>query len=126
MLAKILATAFCGLISLPLFAAATPDIVLHGSIESEQKYSYVELPFRVPPGVERLTVDFSYTGKEDHATLDLGAEDPERFRGWSGGNKSSFTIGVSDATPSYLPGPILPGEWHLLIGVANLRAGKTA
>jgi hypothetical protein len=106
--------------------AAPPEIVLHGTIHGSQNHSYVEVPFRVPVRIERITVTFSYTGRQEHATLDLGAEDPERFRGWSGGNKSTFTIGVSDATPSYLPGPIPAGEWHLLIGVANLRADKSA
>lgn len=132
---KYVAAWLCALGALPLFAAtpdavttdaAIPNVVLRGTIPSQQRYSYLELPFQVPAGIERLTVTFEYSGREDHATLDLGAEDPERFRGWSGGNKSTFTIGISDATPSYLPGPIPAGEWHLLIGVAWLRDGKSA
>src|SRR5579875_1507462 len=84
----------------------TPDISLHGTVTRAQQNAYIEVPFTVPAGLERITVDFSYTGREDHATLDLGVRDPDRFRGWSGGNKASFTIGIPDATPSYLPGPI--------------------
>lgn len=104
----------------------SPDITLHGTVTRAQQNAYLEVPFTVPAGLERITVDFRYTGHEEHSVLDLGIRDPERFRGWSGGNKSSFTIGIPDATPSYLPGPIPAGRWHLLVGVANLRAGKSS
>jgi hypothetical protein len=49
--------------------------------------------------------------------------DGERFRGWSGGNKSTFTVSATDATPSYLPGPIRPGKWKLVLGIPNIRQG---
>lgn len=105
---------------------APPDLVLHGSITGKQNQTYVEVPFTVPEGVHRLSVDFSYTGKEHKTTIDLGIADPERFRGNSGGNKSHFTIGESDATPSYLPGKIVPGTWKLMLSVPNIRAAETA
>jgi len=82
----------------------------------------LEIPFTVPAGQHRVSVDFQYTGKEQRATLDLGVADPERFRGQSGGNKSHFTISETDATPSYLPGAIPPGMWRFLISVPNMRA----
>jgi predicted metal-dependent phosphoesterase TrpH len=124
-------------ISLTLLAAALltatalaqtvpSDITLHGTVTDSQKNTYVLVPFNVPAGTERITLDLTYTGKEDHSTLDLGLRDPERLRGWSGGNKSHVTIGLADATPSYLPGPIPPGQWNLILGVANIRAGKSA
>ncbi len=87
---------------------------------------YREAPFKVPPGTSRLTVEFTYTGKEQKSVIDLGVRDPERFRGWSGGNKQSFTISDAEATPSYLPGPLPAGVWHLVLGVPNLRAGAEA
>src|SRR5882672_1646923 len=102
-------------------AAATPDIVLQGTVNGTQNQRYIEESFDVPDGVERLTVVFHYTGKEERTTLDLGVESPQGFRGWSGGNKDTFTISSTDATPSYLPGPISPGRWKLLIGVPNIR-----
>jgi predicted metal-dependent phosphoesterase TrpH len=115
------------LLVVPAFAQPkSPGVTLHGTITHVEKNAYLEVPFTVPANIERITVDFHYTGKEDHATLDLGIRDPERFRGWSGGNKSSFTIGIPDATPSYLPGPLPAGRWHLLIGVANIRPEKSA
>ena len=106
--------------------SATPDIVLRGTVRGDQNHTYIEVPFEVPSGIERLTVSFQYTGKEERTTLDLGIQDPDRFRGWSGGNKSTFTISTSDATPSYLPGAIVPGTWKLLIGVPNIRPQSVA
>ena len=102
------------------------DLDLHGVIDHRQADSYVLVPFQVPSGIQRLDVSFSYTGKEDHTTLDLGLLDPDRFRGWSGGNKHAFSIGIADATPSYLPGPLPAGTWKLLIGVAYLGEGHTS
>lgn len=103
-----------------------PDLVLQGKVIGTQNQTYVEVPFDVPTGIHRISVDFSYTGKENKTTLDLGIADPQRFRGNSGGNKSHFTIGESDATPSYLPGPIPAGKWKLLISVPNIRAHAEA
>lgn len=101
-------------------------LVLTGQITRADHETYLELPFDVPPGVERLTVEFAYDTRDQRTTIDLGLFDPERFRGWSGGDKTSFTVGVIDATPSYLPGPIIPGRWTLLLGVPNIRRGVTA
>jgi hypothetical protein len=109
-----------------LSALHAQDLDLHGTIVHQQADSYVLVPFEVPSGIKRLDVSFSYTGREDHTTLDLGLLDPQRFRGWSGGNKHAFSIGIADATPSYLPGPLPPGTWKLLIGVAYLGEGHTS
>lgn len=107
-------------------AQATPDLVLHGTIHGQQNNSYIEVPFKVPAGTDRLTVSFRYTGRDERTTLDIGIEDPHRFRGWSGGNKSTFTISASDATPSYLAGELSPGTWKLWIGVPNIRKTSTS
>ncbi len=107
-------------------SSAKPDITLHGTISGNQNNTYVMAPFDVPRGVVSITVTFHYTGREQHTTLDLGIFDPGRFRGWSGGNKSTFTISETNATLSYLPGPIVPGTWKLIIGVPNIRPGVTS
>jgi len=100
-----------------------PDLVLKGTITEVNRETYVEVPFTVPPDVVRVSVEFSYTGHEKRTTVDLGLFDNERFRGWSGGNKSSFTVSETDATPSYLPGAIRPGVWKLILGVPSIGAG---
>ena len=104
-----------------LTQSTSADIVLKGDVSGAQNKTYFEIPFNVPAGTHRISVDFEYTGKDERATLDLGIADPERFRGQSGGNKSHFTISETDATPSYLPGAIPPGVWRLLIAVPNMR-----
>jgi len=102
---------------------ASPDLVLHKTVTYADRQTYIELPFDVPEGVTRVTITSSYTERDKHTTIDLGLFDGERFRGWSGGNKSSFTLSETDATPSYLPGPIRPGKWRLILGVPNIREG---
>src|SRR5665213_3783137 len=87
---------------------AQPDLVLHKTVTYADHETYIELPFDVPEGVTRITIETSYTERDKHTTIDLGLLDNERFRGWSGGNKSTFTVSETDATPSYLPGPIRP------------------
>jgi hypothetical protein len=102
--------------------AAFRETVLEGTIGGAQNQSYVQVPFQVPAGTERVTITFAYTGKEQHTTLDLGMLDPAGLRCWSGGNKSMLTVSLSDATPSCLPGPLPAGTWNVLIGVPNIRA----
>jgi len=106
--------------------ARAPDQMLSGTLTAAAHQTYVEVPFKVPPGTERLTVEFAYTGKEQKSVIDLGLRDPERFRGWSGGNKDRFTLTATDATPSYLAGPIQPGTWKLILGAPNIRKDARA
>ena len=124
---------FLALLLFSLFSAATfaqagdkPDLTLTGKLEGKDNQTYKLVPFDVPAGVDRITVDFAYTGKEQKTTIDLGLLGPggfknNAFRGWSGGGKSRFTVSPTDATPSYLPGPITPGRWNLLLGIPNIR-----
>jgi hypothetical protein len=97
------------------------DVTLHGVLLGKDNHTYRLLPFTVPPGTFRITVNFEYSGKGQHTALDLGLFDPHGFRGWSGGDKPLFTVSAADATPSYLPGTITPGQWQLLISVPNIR-----
>jgi hypothetical protein len=101
--------------------APAPDVVLEGVVTGSQNESYIQVPFVVPAGTERVTLTFDYTGKEQHTALDLGLLDPVELRCWCGGNKSLLTVGIADATPSCLPGIIPPGKWNVLIGVPNIR-----
>ncbi len=100
-------------------------ITLAGSITRADHQTYRELPFTVPVGTTRITIDFTYD-KENRTVIDLGLRDPVGQRGWSGGNKTHIEVGTSDATPSYSPGPIQPGTWHLILGIPNIREGQTS
>ncbi|HEY1646559.1 MAG TPA: CehA/McbA family metallohydrolase [Terracidiphilus sp.] len=109
--------AICGIAQQPSFT----EHVLEGVVRGSQNQSYVRVPFAVPTGTGRVTITFTYTAKEQHTNLDLGMLDPAGLRCWSGGNKSMLTVGLSDATPSCLPGAIPAGTWNVLIGVPNIR-----
>jgi hypothetical protein len=100
-----------------------PDRILRGTITAANRLSYLELPFSVDKGVTRVSVEFSYTERDKHTSIDLGVFDSQRFRGWSGGNKSFFTLSETDATPSYLPGITVSGQWHLILGIPNIQDG---
>jgi len=87
------------------------------------------LPVTVPAGVRELAVVYRYDrpapppGVAGNA-LDIGIFDESGFqlgnqrgfRGWSGGFRDRFTISRSAATPGYVPGPIRPGTWHVILG----------
>lgn len=120
-----LALALAACASSPAFDPAIP-LVLTGEISRADHQTYREIPFTVPAGVKRITVEFSYTGKDQKTVIDIGLRDPVAQRGWSGGNKTRFEVGETNATPSYMPGPIQPGEWKLVLGIPNIRDGQTA
>lgn len=102
--------------------ARQADLILSGSLKGSDHQTYVQVPFEVPATTQRITVEFEYTGQQDRSVIDLGLIGPDgRILGWSGGNKSHFTISAVDATPSYTPTPIREGRWHLLLGVPNIR-----
>ena len=109
--------------SAPAEQSVSAELDLEGTVSGSQNQSYVKVPFAVPAGTQRVTITFAYTGKEQHTALDLGLLDSAGLRCWSGGNKSTLTIGLMDATPSCLPGSIPQGTWNVLIGVPNIRAG---
>lgn len=115
-------------VALALLAApaAAETLTLTGVMTGADHQTYREIPFTAPAGTTAITVEFAYTGKDQKAAIDLGIRDPQRFRGWSGGNKARFTLTETWATPSYLPGPLLPGKWKLILGTPNLRQGGRA
>jgi hypothetical protein len=90
---------------------------------------FVYLPVQVPSGVRQLDVTYSYDrpptppGVPGNA-MDIGIFDERGhqlgagagFRGWSGGSRDGFSISNPEATPGYLPGPIRPGTWHVVLG----------
>ncbi|MFI1942377.1 CehA/McbA family metallohydrolase [Streptomyces virginiae] len=76
------------------------------------QWAYV--PFDVPAGVRRISVATTHDAAA--GILDLGAFGPSGFRGWSGGARTGFTLSAADATPGYVPGPVDPGGWSVILG----------
>lgn len=113
-------------------AERAPDLVLRGELTGADQHTYREVPFDVPQGTSRITIDVDYTGREERTTIDLGLLGPggfeaqDGFRGWSGGSKRRFTVSATDATASFLPGAIVPGRWRLLLGIPNIRPASKA
>lgn len=83
------------------------------------------LPFSVPHGTKRIEVEYDYSSGN---IIDLGLVDssfepfPSRtgFRGWSGSVRKHVYVEETDATPGYIKGPILPGTWHVMLGLAKI------
>ncbi len=107
----------------PALAADEPraDVTVRGKITASDAQHYLPIDFDVPAGVERVTVTLDYD-KTNKTVVDMGVWGPDGFRGWSGGTRDRFTIARSDASPGYLPGPLTPGRWHVMLGVPNARA----
>ncbi|MFF7297070.1 CehA/McbA family metallohydrolase [Streptomyces sp. NPDC008265] len=82
------------------------------SPQGNDQWAYV--PFEVPAGVRRISVDTTHDAAA--GILDLGIFGPSGFRGWSGGARAGFTLSAADATPGYVPGPVAPGSWSVVLG----------
>jgi len=72
------------------------------------------LPFEVPAGT--VEIEIRHDDQSDVNVLDWGLNDPEGFRGWGGGNAEPAIVGLDAASRSYLPGPIAPGTWNVVVG----------
>ena len=85
---------------------------------------YFYVPVAIPEGVTRIDVAVAYP-KADDCIIDLGVLDPRAtgfpsqhgFRGWSGGARDHFFVATDDATPGYIPGPMPPGTWTIILGL---------
>lgn len=107
---------------------------LEGSLTPAQEKTYVLLPFDMPPGATRLEVEYWYSQRiGSHpqliggSTIDLGVFDARGidflsagFRGWSGSERLQFFITETDATPAYLAGALIPGQWHIVLGLYKI------
>ena len=109
----------------------------HIATERVRHDPYIYLPFDVPAGTSRIHVAYSYSepatgpfGMGPGNTVDIGIFDSRGhdfitapgFRGWSGSARREFFIGAAEATPGYIPGPLFPGTWNLLLGAARSGA----
>ncbi|MEG3083755.1 CehA/McbA family metallohydrolase [Sphingomonas sp. PB2P12] len=123
----LLATAALGMVPLPVPAQTAPaslqDVVISGVMRDSDRGSYRELPFDVPAGVTKLTIDVEGADHKDGTYLVLGVYDPTRERGWGGAIKPHIVIAETFASTSYLPGPLPKGRWRLSIAVASIRPG---
>lgn len=97
-------------------------IELSGRVTVADKGLYQEHAFDVPAGVTRLDVEFTYQNPKADTELEVGLFDARRFRGTSRFSKQRFHLTEFEATPSYVPGPIVPGTWRVSLGVPSIGA----
>lgn len=92
---------------------------IHVDLEMQAANRYLSVPFEVSGhGAVEITLAYDQVG----AVVDLGCEDPVRFRGWSGAARKRFAITDTSATPGYEPGPLPDGTWSVLLGLHEVPA----
>lgn len=116
-------------------ASHTIEITGHLSQEDRRFSVYRLLPFEVPGGIARLEVSYSFSGDDPGGfmrsagnILDIGLFDPrgseflraKGFRGWSGATRREFFLAPDEATPGYLPGPVMAGRWEVILGLHRI------
>lgn len=100
-----------------------------GSFTGANTPDWHYLPFEVGKGVTEIRVSYDYEATNTGAgfsanVIDIGLFDGSGrglgrvagFRGWSGGARRKFRVSRHRATPGYLPGPIRPGTWSVILG----------
>lgn len=102
-----------------------PGVRLEGVITRADYEQLFEREFDVPPGTRRIDIDLHYDDAS-RTVLDLGLRGPAGFRGWAGGGPQQVFVSAYSASYGYTPGPIEPGRWAVILGVANIREAVTA
>jgi predicted metal-dependent phosphoesterase TrpH len=113
----------------------TIELTGHLSPADRARSVYRMLPFDVPEGIARLEVSYRFSDDDPGGfmrptgnILDIGLFDARGseflhaggFRGWSGATRREFFLAPDEATPGYLPGPIPPGRWQIVLGLHNI------
>jgi predicted metal-dependent phosphoesterase TrpH len=95
------------------------QVVLETTVAGAGTYAY--LPLQVPEGVNHLHVRMETS---TDASLGLGIFDPRGpayqspgFRGVYGAERHEFELAADRASTSFLPGPIDPGTWTVMVPV---------
>ncbi len=99
-----------------------------GILTAQDSKRYISHPFMVPEGATRLDIDFEYSPKrvEKYGNLlTLSLFDPygERGTGHRGQPNQHVTLGTTDTTPGYVPGPLPPGAWDIMINANLINPG---
>ncbi len=87
------------------------------TLEDRAASIYQYVPFDAPDGAAAVTVTLAYDGAD--GVIDLGLVAPDRFGGWSGGERSVVTVTPDWATPGYVPGAVV-GDWQVILGLYRI------
>jgi predicted metal-dependent phosphoesterase TrpH len=95
------------------------EVVLADRVFGAAGYRY--LPFDVPPGVTKLDLAVQ-VGRG--AVIGIGLFDPrghgygsQGFRGMAGAERREIFVGLREATPGFVPGPLPAGRWTVIMPV---------
>ena len=106
--------------------ALPASLTLSGTVSAATVGRIVEQPFAVPADAWQIDIDLRYTGTDEAPAFDVGVRGPSGIRGWSTERTDHVHNDRLSASYGYLPGPIEPGEWHVMLGVpVALRGNPT-
>lgn len=109
-----------------------PNIItqtLHRRIEPGEQRSLLRVPLQIPADIETLTIAYTYdrhrvedlgggkSARREINCIDIALENEAGMQvGASGGARGEITIHENYATPGYLPTPVTPGVWQVILG----------
>ena len=102
----------------PGIAGADP-LVIDGTVPNDA-LDHFFLDFQVPPGTKEIEI--KHDDKSGSNILDWGLLDQRGYRGWGGGTTEPIVIGEKAASRAYVPGPIVPGTWRVVVGKAKIAS----
>ena len=112
----VVGTLLAGLSASP--ASAAP-IVIDGTVPADGlDHFFVDLD--VPTGTKEIEI--RHDDQSSVNILDWGLLDQNGYRGWGGGTSEPIVIGEAAASRAYVPGPIAPGAWRIVVGKAKVVA----
>jgi hypothetical protein len=98
-------------------------------LNEHQSKQHLAHTFLVPDGATELAVGFSYRppmveGQPGRNLLSLSLFDPNGSRG-AGHNRAdnNIRLNAAHATPGYVPGPLPPGQWQLVVDTHMVLPG---
>jgi hypothetical protein len=107
-------------------------------ISNGKEGAYLTLPFRVPPGIESISLNYHYprrpevsqpvngvnfVSQAEKNIIDLGLINPMGLQvGASGSDKTSIFVSETSSTPGYKNTVIHPGEWQIIVGAYKIAA----
>ena len=107
------------LIALQAGLASAAPIVKDGVVPADGPDHFF-LDFDVPAGTKEIEI--RHDDKSAANILDWGVYDQDGYRGWGGGTSEAVVINETAASRAYVPGPIKPGTWRVVVGKAKVVA----
>lgn len=98
------------------------SIIAEGELIPRNNRSYIPVPFDVPEGVTQIRVSLDVSpehtpGQPYPQQISVTVFDPTGPRSDNRASKEGFVIGEGRVTPGTVPGPIIAGQWAVLIAV---------